>query len=88
MNGDDVRLILDGRRVTGRFSGRLQGKDVNLRLDGEQLTGRIGGAFEGKDVQLDCGDVPPELAALAAVCAYKVLEDDELSAANSSAASS
>ncbi len=80
-DGDDVELTLDGGRVTGRFSGRLSGKDVDLTLHRGHLRGRIGGVFEGKDVELDVQDTPAEVAALAAVCAYKVLEDDEQASA-------
>ena len=60
------------------------GKDVNLTRRGERLSGRIGGHVDGKDVTLTLGDVPLEIAALAAVCAYKALEDVQQGTAPSS----
>ncbi|MFC6660684.1 DMT family transporter [Deinococcus multiflagellatus] len=82
IDGDDVHLQLGGAQVQGRFSGRLDGKDVALTQDGARLHGRIGGRFEGKDVDLTTGGVPLEVAALAAVCAYKALEDQQAQAAS------
>ena len=61
-------------------------KDVGWRhgrgLEPHTLRGRIGGSVEGKDVNLTF-DAPVELAVLAAVIAYKSLEDDNDAAAAS-----
>ena len=52
------------------------------------LHGRIGGVVDGKDVHLELGGVPVEVAALAAVCAYKALEDEQASDAAAAASHS
>jgi hypothetical protein len=78
VGGDNLELDVGGR-VHGRFSGAVLGKDVNLEAEGNALTGirlhgRIGGALDGKDV-LVATNYSSGLAALAAVIAFKLLED-------------
>ena len=68
----------------GRYGGETLGKDVAFTLRTHTLRGRIGGSVEGKDVNLTF-DAPVELAVLAAVIAYKSLEDDNDAAAASTA---
>ncbi len=84
MDGDSLSLSIGGDDVRGRFSGRIAGKDVALTRRGERLSGRIGGHVDGKDVTLNLGDVPLEIAALAAVCTYKALEDTQQQSAAAS----
>ena len=61
----------------GRFSGWIDGKDLRLKLKGNRLHGRIGGVLNGKDVNAKVDGVPLGVAVLAALCAYKALEDHE-----------
>ena len=63
--------------------GQVRGRDL-FTLEAHTLRGRIGGSVEGKDVSLTF-DAPVELAVLAAVIAYKSLEDDNNAAAASAA---
>lgn len=67
---------------------RRRGDDVRLTVREEHVTGRFSGRLDGKDVDLTLGSVPRELAALAAVCACKALEDEQTSAAATAAATS
>ena len=75
--GDDVRATLTDTSAEGRFSGRIDGKDLRLKLKGNRLHGRIGGVLNGKDVNVRVDGVPMGVAVLAALCAYKALEDHE-----------
>ena len=81
---EDLHLERHAGVFEGRYGGAVMGKDVHLRVVLEPtssrlemwLEGRIGAEVMGKDVTLE-GDSPPELAALMAVVAYKLLEDAE-----------
>ena len=78
VGGDNLELSIDDG-VPGRFSGALLGKDVKLELHGNIITGaslrgRIGGDVDGKDVFVT-SNAPTGLAALAALIAFKLLED-------------
>lgn len=78
VGGDNLELSIDDG-VHGRFSGAMLGKDVKLELHGNIITGaslrgRIGGDVDGKDVFVT-SNAPTGLAALAAVIAFKLLED-------------
>ena len=78
VGGDNLELSI-GQEVKGRFSGAVLGKDVSLELHGNIITGaslrgRIGGGMDGKDVHVT-SNAPTGLAALAAVIAFKLLED-------------
>lgn len=78
VGGDNLELEI-GEHVHGRFSGAVLGKDVKLELHGNIITGaslrgRIGGGMDGKDVFVT-SNAPTGLAALAAVIAFKLLED-------------
>ena len=75
--GDDVRATLTNTSAEGRFSGWIDGKDLQLKLEGNRLHGRIGGVLNGKDVNVRVDGVPLGVAVLAALCAYKALEDHE-----------
>lgn len=86
--GADLSLELGPDFIRGRLSYWLGGKDFDFRLAGRRLTGRIGGTFDGKDVNIEVGSVPLALAALAAACAYKALEDEQNDAAAASSGGS
>ena len=75
--GDDVRATLTDTSAEGRFSGRIDGKDLRLELEENRLHGRIGGVLNGKDVNVKVDGMPLGVAVLAALCAYKALEDHE-----------
>lgn len=62
-------------RVQVRLGGRVDGDDVALSVRGEHISGRCSGRRLGQDVDLRLGGVPAPLIALAAVSAYKALED-------------
>jgi hypothetical protein len=70
--GDNLRLELDLSRhtITGRFSGLTAGEDASMQITGPQVSGQIG------DHQVNFTiTAPPQIAALAAGIACKVLED-------------
>ena len=55
----------------------IDGKDLRLELEENRLHGRIGGVLNGKDVNVKVDGMPLGVAVLAALCAYKALEDHE-----------
>ena len=85
--GQDLSLDVRGPEVRGRYGGSMVGKDVHLTRQGSLVGGRIGAPHpgDGKDVHLEVDkDMPLEVAALLAVCAFKLLEDHQKSAASAS----
>jgi hypothetical protein len=62
------------KTITGRVGGASSGYDIKLNWDGQTLQGRIGGTVDGKDIEL-ITEAPLEVAALAAVVAFKVMQD-------------
>lgn len=80
MIGADLHVDVHESATTGRLGGAKLGHDVRLTRTPGGWRGRIGGRAEGKDVVLK-SEVPAELAILAAVIAFKALEDDVAGAA-------
>lgn len=81
--GDNLHLEIDlsAHTATGRYGGAVAGQEVALRFSGPQVAGDVG------DHQLNLTiTAPPQIAALVAGIAFKVLEDEHL-APDSGAAS-
>jgi hypothetical protein len=70
--GENLRLELDlsAHTITGRYSGATAGADASMQIIGPQVSGHMG------DHQVNLTiTAPPQIAALAAGIACKVLED-------------
>ncbi|HWG84830.1 MAG TPA: hypothetical protein VNT60_05055 [Deinococcales bacterium] len=72
------------REITGRVGGATLVRDLNLAVDGASLTGRVGGQFQGKDLALSAHGVPPAVLVVAALAAYRALEDSRKDSSNHS----
>lgn len=84
--GVDVRLQLEGNRITGRMGGRAIGNsfEVTYNERTRELTGRIGGKVDGKDVNFRLSrEGKPLLAALLAGLAVYYMEVEARSRSNS-----
>ncbi|MFB9990833.1 hypothetical protein ACFFLM_02380 [Deinococcus oregonensis] len=73
--GADLSVELHNSTATGRLGGKKLGYDVQLTQTSGGWHGRIGAGLDGYDVILS-GEVPSELATLAAAMAFQALQDD------------
>lgn len=73
--GDNLQLEIDlsAHTARGRYGGATAGQDVALRFAGPQVSGDVG----DQQVNLTI-TAPPQIAALAAGIAFKVLEDEHV----------
>ncbi|UBV44748.1 hypothetical protein LAJ19_16480 (plasmid) [Deinococcus taeanensis] len=73
--GADLHVDLHNATATGRLGGKKLGYDVQLTQKSGEWHGRIGAGLDGYDVILS-GQVPSEIATLAAAIAFQSLQDD------------
>ncbi|HBS92858.1 MAG TPA: hypothetical protein DEA85_02465, partial [Firmicutes bacterium] len=70
VDGKNLFLETDGRKVWGRVGGDFIGFSADLQYEQGYLKGRLGGEVLGHDVNLEAPESDPLLAGLIACLTY------------------